>query len=179
MDPETLVRPTLQPAASLPGDPRTAHPNAAAADIDGEPLAAALRAPNRPFTLDMTDGAVVFGEPGEALHLGASRKYVPAVRLEDLGDPSFRADHRLRYAYLAGAMANGTGSADIVEAMGRAGMLGFFGAAGLSLPTIEAAIDRIERNLGRLTPSGFNLIHSPNEPDHEAAVVDLYLRRGI
>src|SRR5205814_10724304 len=26
---------------------------------------------------------------------------------------------------------------------------------------------------------GFNLIHSPNEPSHEAATVDLYLRRGV
>lgn len=127
----------------------------------------------------MTDGAIAFMQAGEALHLGLSRKYVPGVRVEDLGDPSFRADHGLRYAYLAGAMANGIGSADIVEALGRAGMLAFFGAAGLSLPTIEAAIDRIDRNLGPLTPCGFNLIHSPNEPDHEAAVVDLYLRRGV
>jgi PfaD family protein len=28
-------------------------------------------------------------------------------------------------------------------------------------------------------PHGFNLIHSPNEPDLEQAVVDLYLRRGV
>jgi PfaD family protein len=75
-------------------------------------------------------------------------------------------------------MANGIGSAEIVEAMARAGMLGFFGAAGLSLPAIEAAIDRLSRNLGQL-PHGFNLIHSPNEPDLEQAVVDLYLRRNV
>src|SRR5437879_2359828 len=64
--------------------------------------------------------------------------FVPAVRLEDLGDDSFRADHRLQYAYVAGAMANGIGSVEIVEAMGRAGMLGFFGAAGLPLERVEA-----------------------------------------
>src|SRR6185312_12955502 len=28
-------------------------------------------------------------------------------------------------------------------------------------------------------PYGFNLIHSPGEPDLEAAVADLYLRRGV
>ena len=28
-------------------------------------------------------------------------------------------------------------------------------------------------------PHGFNLIHSPNEPDHENATVDLYLRRNV
>jgi trans-AT polyketide synthase, acyltransferase and oxidoreductase domains len=103
---------------------------------------------------------------------------VPAFRLENLGDAAFRAEHGLRFAYVAGAMANGIGSVEVVEAMARAGMLGFFGAAGLSLTAIEAAIDRLARNIGDL-PYGFNLIHSPNEPDLEAAVVDLYLRRNI
>ena len=100
------------------------------------------------------------------------------LRPENLGDSSFRADHRLRYAYVAGAMANGIASTQLVEAMGRAGMLGFFGAAGLSLERVEAAIDRLAASLPD-TPYGFNLIHSPNEPAHEAAVADLYLRRGI
>ena len=73
---------------------------------------------------------------------------VPAFRLENLGDAAFRADHGLRFAYVAGAMANGIGSAEVVEAMARAGMLGFFGAAGLSLTAIEAAINRLSRNIG-------------------------------
>jgi PfaD family protein len=103
---------------------------------------------------------------------------VPAYRLENLGDPGFCTDHGLRFPYVAGAMANGIGSVEIVEALGRAGMLGFFGAAGLSLPAVERAIDRLSRSLAD-TPFGFNLIHSPNEPTLEAKVVDLYLRRGI
>ena len=78
----------------------------------------------------------------------ARTAFAPACRLEDLGDAAFCFDHRLRYPYVAGAMANGIGSAEIVEAMGRAGMLGFFGAAGLPLPVVEAAIDRIGRSLG-------------------------------
>src|SRR5258708_5120228 len=84
--------------------------------------------------------------------------FVPAVHPENLGDPTFRHDHRLRYAYAAGAMANGIGSEEVVEAMGRAGMLGFFGAAGLPLERVEAAIDRLAQTLGD-TPYGFNLIH--------------------
>jgi PfaD family protein len=75
-------------------------------------------------------------------------------------------------------MANGIGSVEVVEALGRAGMLAFFGAAGLSLPAVETAIERLRKH-GEMLPAGFNLIHSPNEPDLEAAVVDLYLRRGI
>jgi PfaD family protein len=104
---------------------------------------------------------------------------LPAGRPEDLGDASFRAAHRLRYAYVSGAMANGIGSAEIVEAMGRAGMLGIFGAAGLPLAAVEAAIDRLGRTLGPSVPYGFNLIHSPNEPELEAAVAALYLRKGV
>jgi PfaD family protein len=100
------------------------------------------------------------------------------VSPEHVGDPSFRADHRLRYAYVAGAMANGIGSVEIVSALSRAGMLGFFGAAGLSIQRIDSAIDRLSRDLHE-SPFGINLIHSPGEPDHEAATVDLLLRRGV
>ncbi len=136
-------------------------------------LLSALQAILRPFHLDASESRIA-PDPGTP----PGRIFVPACPLEHLGDPSFRADHGLRYAYVTGAMANGIGSADIVEAMGRAGMLGVFGAAGLSPKRVEAAIDRIQHNLGQ-TPYGFNLIHSPNEPGLENAVVDLYLRRGV
>ncbi len=104
--------------------------------------------------------------------------FLPPLPLAQLGDPGFRADHRLRYAYVAGAMANGIASVELVEALARAGMLGFFGAAGLDLPRIEEAIERLQRSLAAES-FGFNLIHSPNEPDREAATVSLYLRKGI
>ncbi len=104
--------------------------------------------------------------------------FLPPLPMKHLGDIGFRFDHRLRYAYVAGAMANGIASVELVEALGRAGMLGFFGAAGLDLTRIEAAIERLQRSLTAET-FGFNLIHSPNEPDREAATVSLYLRKGI
>ncbi len=104
--------------------------------------------------------------------------HAPPCPLENLGDASFRRDHGLRYAYVAGAMAGGISSVDLVEAVSRAGMLGIFGAAGLPLESVEAAVDRITSDLGDL-PYGFNLIHSPGDPDLEAAVADLYLRRKI
>jgi PfaD family protein len=75
-------------------------------------------------------------------------------------------------------MANGIASVELVQTLSRAGCLSFFGAAGLPLPTIEGAIDRLRATLGD-APHGFNLIHSPAEPDHEAAVADLYLRRRV
>ena len=100
------------------------------------------------------------------------------VRPQDLGEASFKRDHRLKYAYLTGAMANGIASVELVEAMARAGMAGFFGAAGLPPQKVEAAIDRLQKSLGDL-PHGFNLIHSPNEPDLEAEIAELYLRKGV
>ena len=132
------------------------------------------------------DGQISF-EPVALPHLSAAVAnrlegrlvgFLPALPLRNLGDTSFCRDHRVRYAYVAGAMANGIASVELVEALARAGMLGFFGAAGLSPATVEAAIDRLTRSLGS-QPFGFNLIHSPNEPDLEAAVAGLYLRRGI
>jgi PfaD family protein len=106
------------------------------------------------------------------------RAFAPALHPRQLGDPAFCEAHGLNYAYVAGSMANGISSEPLVEVMSKGGILGFFGAAGLTLSRIEAAIDRLQRNLGD-APFGMNLIHSPNEPDHEAATVDLYLRRGV
>ena len=58
--------------------------------------------------------------------------FVPPISVDQLGDESFRRDHGLQYAYVSGAMAAGIGSEQIVEEMAAHGMLGFFGAAGLS-----------------------------------------------
>lgn len=104
--------------------------------------------------------------------------YVPPLHPGQLGDPGFRRDHGLEYAYVAGAMANGITSVEMVEAVGRAGMLGFFGAAGLSIEAIESAVNRLQQRLSGAA-FGVNLIHSPNEPDHEAATVALFLRKKV
>jgi trans-AT polyketide synthase, acyltransferase and oxidoreductase domains len=106
------------------------------------------------------------------------RAYAPPLHPEDLGDSQFKEKHHLRYAYIVGAMANGITSAKMVETAGNAGFVGFFGAAGLALDQIESAIHRLQQNLKDI-PFGFNLIHSPNDPELEAAVVRLYLQRGI
>ena len=102
----------------------------------------------------------------------------PALAPENLGDPGFRREHGVRYAYATGSMANGIASAELVEAGAGAGVLSFFGAAGLAPEAVEAAIERLRSALGG-APHGFNLIHSPSEPALEDAVCDLYLRRGV
>ena len=104
---------------------------------------------------------------------------LPPLYPEWLGDRTFLEVHGVRFPYVAGAMANGIATVDLVAAMGRAGMLGFFGAAGLSLARVEAAVDALGRALRPEQPWGANLIHSPNEPALEEAVCDLYLRRGV
>ena len=104
--------------------------------------------------------------------------YAPAFHPSQLGDAEFRAQYNLDYAYIAGAMANGITSVEMVAAMAEAGMLGFFGAAGLTLDQIEQAIDQLNARLGDCT-FGMNLIHSPTAPDLERATVDCYLKHNI
>lgn len=150
------------------------------ADLDV--LRAALADVRRPVVLVQTsdgpalaDGGVIGWDATNGLPVLA---VLPPIHPSSLGDQAFCIDHGLRFPYLTGAMANGIASAELVEAVGGAGLLGFFGAAGLSLDRIEANLVRINRSLaGR--PFGFNLIHSPGEQAHESATVDLYLRHGV
>ena len=116
---------------------------------------------------------------------GASQEYellgqLPALYPEWLGDRGFLSAHKTRFAYICGAMANGIATPQLVIAMARAEMLGFFGAAGLSFERVERAIEVIQSELGGTNASwGANLIHSPNEPALEHRVADLYIRRGV
>lgn len=139
----------------------------------------------RPLFLLNVDGDLTIAEGG-VVDLTRDRSgdswpvlaIVPPCRPQDLGDRQFCLDHRLEYPYIAGAMANGIASPALVEAMGRAGMLGVYGAAGLTPDVVGAALDRIETRLGD-KPYASNLIHSPYEAALEEAIVDLYLRRGL
>lgn len=116
------------------------------------------------------------GAPG-ALPVLAS---LPALYPEWLGERSFAEVHRTRFPYASGAMANGIATTRLVIAMARSGCLGFFGAAGLSVTEVDAALAELQRELNADgLPWGSNLIHSPNEPSMEDAVADLYIRRGV
>lgn len=104
--------------------------------------------------------------------------FVPPVDPAQFGDRTFQADHNVRYGYMAGAMAGGIASEELVIALGKAGLLASFGSAGLVPARVEAAIQRIQAEL----PEGryaFNLIHSPNEAAMERGAVELYLRYGV
>jgi trans-AT polyketide synthase, acyltransferase and oxidoreductase domains len=105
---------------------------------------------------------------------------LPPMYPEWLGNRNFTEVHGIRFPYASGAMANGIATEELVIAMANAGFLGFFGAAGLSLKRVENALDKIERALGKGNPGwGSNLIHSPNEPELEAAISNLYIEREV
>jgi PfaD family protein len=117
----------------------------------------------------------------EAAALNASPEHValvPAQLPEQLGSAQFRAVHQVRYAYVAGEMAGGIASEEMVIAMAKAGMLGFFGSGGLGLARIEQAIDTIQARVGSAS-YGFNLLHNPFAPHIEEATVELYLKKGV
>ncbi len=143
-------------------------------------LSQALEKVGTPYLVVEQSGRFDMIEPStDPAEAGRATAFLPAIVPEKLGDAAFREAHGIRFAYLSGAMANGIGSVEIAQAMGSAGMLGIFGAAGLPPRKVEAAIDRLESSLGRGGPYGFNLIHSPNDARLEAEVVELYLRRGV
>lgn len=118
---------------------------------------------------------VAFGDAGAGEVLGI----LPPLYPEWLGDRSFGEVHGVRFPYVCGAMANGIATTRLVIEAARAGCLGFFGAAGLSLERVTAAIDELQSSLRGGEAWGANLIHSPNEPAVEAAVADLYITRGV
>lgn len=97
---------------------------------------------------------------------------------EQFGDNSFCKDYGVKYAYKTGAMANGIASAELVIAMGKTGLIGSFGAAGLVPTTVEQAIHQIQAALPHQAYA-CNLIHSPAEPALEVGAVDRFLHNGV
>ncbi len=128
------------------------------------------------FEGEVMQARYVNGSAARALPLLAT---LPALYPEWLGDRSFNEAHGVRFPYVTGAMANGIATTDIVIAMARANMLGFYGAAGLSFQRVQEALDRLEAAKLDDLAWGMNLIHSPAEPALEEAVADSYLRRGV
>ncbi|WP_369035697.1 PfaD family polyunsaturated fatty acid/polyketide biosynthesis protein [Streptomyces adonidis] len=122
-------------------------------------------------------GAVSGGgaTPGDGLPLLAAAGPLPP---RALGSPAFLSAHGVRYAYMAGAMAGGIASADLVIALAREGFLASYGAAGLLPETIEKALTRFAAEIPGL-PYAVNLIHSPSEERLEREAVELFLRHGV
>jgi len=152
------TRPLFQP------DPATALINPVSAIHD--PLQSV-------YVVNGAEGPAYFGAgrygTGTAL-LGAIEPTPP------LGPAWFRERLGTKANYIAGAMAGGIASPELVIAMGRAGYIGFYGSGGLGLGAVEAGIQSIKSALGDDVPAGFNLLHNPVEPDVEEKTVDLFLK---
>ena len=141
---------------------------------------------SRPVYVVEQDGQQLFATSGN-VNLGVAEPsrqglpllaYGPALHPRQLGDTDFCTEHNIRLPYMTGAMANGIASVELVKAMANAGLLGSFGAAGLMVEQVDAAINELKQALGD-KPFCSNLIHSPNEKGKEQAIVDLYLRHGL
>ncbi|MEU1374995.1 PfaD family polyunsaturated fatty acid/polyketide biosynthesis protein [Streptomyces triculaminicus] len=119
-------------------------------------------------------GPVVPGRQGLPL-LGT----LPPLYPEWLGDRSFGEAHGVRFPYVAGEMAGGIATVGMVSAMARAGMLGFFGAAGLDPERVERAVAQLASGLEGKPNWGVNLIHSPGEPMLEDRVAEVVLHHRV
>lgn len=144
-------------------------------------LDAALRDFDRPLVL-LENGGEMFLSSELDLSTSESPFKATAFSLpfspESLGDPDFLQRFGLRYPLYAGAMANGISSVELVEAMGRGGFLGSFGAGGVPHKAVEEAIQKLRTSLDG-KPYAFNLLNSPFEPALEDETVALYLKHGV
>ncbi len=117
---------------------------------------------------------------GEAAPTSSGAARLPPIYPEWLGDRAFLTAHPARFCYVVGEMARGIATPQMVAAAVRAGCVGFYGSAGLSLDEIRAGLAEIRSALGPGDHAwGANLIHSPQEPGHEAAVIDLFCAEGV
>ncbi len=118
--------------------------------------------------------ANVISSAGSTEVLAFAQKLNP----EDLGDDAFKKQHGVKYAYHGGAMANGIASVELVVALGKAGFLCSFGAAGLVPDAVEEAICQIQAELPN-GPYAVNLIHAPAEEALERGAVERFLKLGV
>ena len=167
---------------TLTGRGRAWRGTAGAIVYDAAGIMARVRALDKPcYVVRTAQGVGVTHDAGVAAggaETAAVLAAVPAVSPRQLGDPGFLAAHGLEYAYMTGSMANAISSVEMVIALGRAGMLGAFGAGGLVPQRLEAAIRQVQAALPD-GPYAFNLIHSPVEPALEENAVKLYLKYGV
>jgi trans-AT polyketide synthase, acyltransferase and oxidoreductase domains len=103
----------------------------------------------------------------------------PAVSPQRMGSADFMRAHGTKLAYYAGSMYKGISSPEMVVALGKAGMLGFFGTGGLSMPRIERGIEDLKSRLRDGEPHGVNLLCDYVDQAREERVVDLCLANGV
>lgn len=96
-----------------------------------------------------------------------------------LGSDDFKKKYKLKYAYLAGPMYNGISSAKLVEKVAKAGMMGFYGTAGVDIKKVEENVSYLTNNLKNRYSYGVNLTPDILNPLREEEMVDLLLKYNI
>jgi PfaD family protein len=105
---------------------------------------------------------------------------LPPIYPEWLGERGFTAAHGVRFPYVIGEMARGIATARMTVEGVRAGVMAFFGSAGLDLGSVETGVQEIQNALGREAGGwGANLIHNVQDDRIELATVDLFHRLGV
>jgi trans-AT polyketide synthase, acyltransferase and oxidoreductase domains len=111
------------------------------------------------------------------MELDHTKNKMVAVSPKELGNASFKTDYGVKYAYMAGAMANAISSKEMVIALGKAGYLASFGSGGLTLAQIKKAIKKIRAALPN-GPYVFNLLHNPSSKE-ERKIIEMYLQYNV
>lgn len=109
----------------------------------------------------------------------AANVATPTFTAAGLGSAAFREKFHLKYAYLAGGMYRGISSVELVVALARAGLMGFYGTGGLKADEIENGIVRIQESLPHDAPYGVNFIAHTHHPELEDQLTDLLLIHGV
>lgn len=94
---------------------------------------------------------------------------------EALGSEAYRQAYGVKYACAAGGMHRGISSQRFVAAMARAGMMSYFGAAGLDPGELAVAVTKLRDDLSDRYPWGVSLWSGSGDD----ALVDLLLRQDV
>ncbi len=160
--------------------PRMWQGDIGTAAFDDAGIQACLSRLDQPLYVIVAGGRVGVTNSGREDHAGTTPLLASALPVspDQFGDAGFRQMYGVRMAYATGAMANAIASVDLVVAMGRAGLLSSFGAAGVLGARLETAIQQVQAALPN-APYAFNLIHSPSEAAMERRAVELFLQYGV
>ncbi|GAB3486233.1 hypothetical protein GCM10027521_28330 [Amycolatopsis cihanbeyliensis] len=118
-------------------------------------------------------------EPAAPQPVRPARAPVTPAGPDSLGSADFRADHGVRYAYVAGGMYRQVSGVDLVARMAGAGVLAYYGSSGLTPDELATGLRELRERLGGVDPFGVNLTYDPFGSATEERIVDLLLDNDI
>ncbi|GAB2187695.1 ACP S-malonyltransferase [Roseibium sp. LAB1] len=166
-----------------PDGPPVVRPMFKRTELEAGPLGEAELAAGLPAVAqaksDKSEERHVESPEPEPIKLNGARQGFNRVSMETLGSRAFCDVFGVRYPYVSGAMYRGIASSDIVIRMAKAGLLGFFGAAGLPAEEVRREIRKIHSSIPSGAAFGINFIAHLNRPHLEDALTDVLLEEGV